>query len=72
MKKEKTLPDGHFYFSSESVTEGHPDKICDSITDAIVDAFLNQDPEAKVNCEAMAKSNMVFTLFIYSYLIISR
>ena len=37
-------------FTSESVTEGHPDKICDQISDAVLDAHLQQDPDAKVAC----------------------
>ena len=49
----------HFYFSSESVTEGHPDKICDSISDCILDACLSSDPNAKVAIESVAKSNMI-------------
>ena len=55
----KKLPENHFYFSSESVTEGHPDKICDSISDYILDACLSSDPNAKVACETVAKSNMI-------------
>lgn len=55
----KTLKENHFYFTSESVTEGHPDKLCDSLSDTILDACLEQDPESKVACEAIAKSNMV-------------
>ena len=57
--KIKPLKDGHFYFASESVTEGHPDKMCDSISDSVLDACLKQDPNAKVACEAIAKANMV-------------
>jgi S-adenosylmethionine synthetase len=56
----KALEEGQFYFSSESVTEGHPDKLCDSLSDSILDACLEQDPNAKVACEAVAKSNMVY------------
>lgn len=48
-----------FPFTSESVTEGHPDKLCDQISDAILDACLEQDPESKVDCETCTKSNMV-------------
>jgi len=59
MMKIKSLEEGHFFFTSESVTEGHPDKLCDSLSDAILDACLEQDPNAKVACEAVAKSNMV-------------
>ena len=55
----KKLPENNFYFSSESVTEGHPDKICDSISDCILDACLSSDPNAKVACETVAKSNMI-------------
>jgi S-adenosylmethionine synthetase len=46
-------------FSSESVGEGHPDKVCDTISDAILDAHLDQDPRSRVACETYAKSNMV-------------
>ena len=53
------LEEGHFFFTSESVTEGHPDKICDSISDCILDACLSSDPNAKVACETVAKSNMI-------------
>ncbi|CAH8589279.1 unnamed protein product [Heterobilharzia americana] len=48
-----------FLFTSESVGEGHPDKICDQISDAILDEFLRQDPEAKVACESFAKSGLI-------------
>ncbi|XP_046578792.1 S-adenosylmethionine synthase-like [Haliotis rubra] len=50
---------GSFLFSSESVGEGHPDKICDQISDAILDAHLKQDPNAKVACETVAKTGMI-------------
>jgi len=46
-------------FTSESVTEGHPDKICDQISDAILDEALRQDPGSRVGCEAMASFNQV-------------
>jgi len=49
----------HFLFTSESVNEGHPDKLCDQVSDAILDACLTQDPNAKVACESCAKSNLV-------------
>ena len=45
--------DKKYIFTSESVTEGHPDKVCDQISDSILDAILDQDPEARVACEAM-------------------
>jgi S-adenosylmethionine synthetase len=53
MKKRRYL------FSSESVTEGHPDKVCDYISDSILDACLEQDPHSRVACETFAKSNLV-------------
>jgi S-adenosylmethionine synthetase len=48
-----------YQFTSESVTEGHPDKVCDQISDAILDAILTQDPNARVACESLAKTGMV-------------
>ncbi|HXR08403.1 MAG TPA: methionine adenosyltransferase [Candidatus Acidoferrum sp.] len=48
-----------FIFSSESVGEGHPDKVCDTISDAVLDAYMAQDPRCRVACETYAKSNMV-------------
>ncbi|HUF62107.1 MAG TPA: methionine adenosyltransferase [Verrucomicrobiales bacterium] len=48
-----------FIFSSESVTEGHPDKVCDTISDAVLDACLAQDPTSRVACETLAKDNVV-------------
>jgi S-adenosylmethionine synthetase len=50
----------NFIFTSESVTEGHPDKLCDQISDAIVDFFLNQDPLARVRAECAVSSAIVF------------
>ena len=49
----------NYIFSSESVGEGHPDKVCDTISDAVLDACLTQDRLARVACEAYAKSNLV-------------
>ena len=46
-------------FTSESVSEGHPDKVCDQISDAILDALLAQDPESRVACETLATSNLI-------------
>ena len=43
-------------FTSESVTEGHPDKMCDQISDAILDAILTEDPEGRVACETLVLS----------------
>lgn len=51
--------EGSFLFTSESVGEGHPDKMCDQISDAILDAHLKQDPNAKVACETVTKTGMV-------------
>jgi len=50
---------GPYLFTSESVAEGHPDKVCDRISDAIVDLFLSQDPQARVACETLATTNRV-------------
>jgi S-adenosylmethionine synthetase len=48
-----------YVFSSESVGEGHPDKVCDTISDAVLDACITQDPHSRVACETYAKSNIV-------------
>jgi len=48
-----------FLFTSESVSEGHPDKLCDQVSDAVLDAALAQDPESRVACETLAKTGMV-------------
>ena len=48
-----------FLFTSESVTEGHPDKICDQISDAVLDAILSQDPDARVACETTCTTGLV-------------
>ncbi|MFW6218460.1 MAG: methionine adenosyltransferase [Verrucomicrobiota bacterium] len=50
----------HFIFSSESVGEGHPDKVADFISDSVLDACLEQDPKSRVACETLVKSNCVF------------
>ncbi len=49
----------HHLFTSESVTEGHPDKVCDQISDAVLDAILAQDPNGRVACEVTATTGMV-------------
>ncbi|MEM6849533.1 MAG: methionine adenosyltransferase [Pseudomonadota bacterium] len=49
----------NYLFSSESVAEGHPDKVCDRISDAVVDAYLSAMPEARVACETLATTNRV-------------
>ncbi len=48
-----------YLFSSESVTEGHPDKVCDTISDSVLDACLGQDPGSRVACETLVKDNLV-------------
>jgi len=53
------LKKDHYLFSSESVTGGHPDKLCDYISDSVLDACLAQDPNSKVACESCCKTNMV-------------
>ena len=50
---------GNYLFTSESVTEGHPDKVCDGISDSILDALLAQDKHSRVACESLAKTGMV-------------
>jgi len=49
-------------FTSESVTEGHPDKMCDQISDAVLDACLEQDPNSRVACEVAVKTGYVMLL----------
>ena len=52
----------HTFFTSESVTEGHPDKICDQISDAVLDAILEKDPTARVACECIATTGLVLVM----------
>ena len=52
------MSNGNFLFTSESVTEGHPDKIADNISDAILDAILAQDPTARVACETLVTTGL--------------
>ena len=56
-RKEKYM--SHYLFTSESVTEGHPDKICDQISDAVLDAILEQDPMGRVACETTVSTGLV-------------
>lgn len=49
----------NYLFTSESVSEGHPDKVCDRISDAVLDAFIAEEPEARVACETFATTNRV-------------
>ena len=48
-----------YVFTSESVSEGHPDKVCDQISDAVVDLFLSRNPEARVGVETLTTTNRV-------------
>ena len=50
---------GKRLFTSESVTEGHPDKVCDKVSDAILDAILSKDPAARVACETFATTDLI-------------
>src|SRR5438477_5101501 len=52
----------HYLFTSESVTEGHPDKMCDQISDAILDAIIREDPQARVACETATTTGLVMVL----------
>ena len=59
-KKKTPVPAADSYiFSSESVSEGHPDKLCDAVSDAILDACLAQDPNSRVACESLAKTGIL-------------
>jgi S-adenosylmethionine synthetase len=66
MLKQRRLcvsgPNQRYLFTSESVTEGHPDKVCDQISDAVLDAVLAEDPRGRVACEAMAKDKTVYVV----------
>jgi S-adenosylmethionine synthetase len=55
----KGAPLEKFFFTSECVSEGHPDKLCDQVSDAVLDACLAQDPYSKVACETSTKTGMV-------------
>jgi S-adenosylmethionine synthetase len=58
-KESGTVAKRDYVFASESVSEGHPDKVCDRISDAVVDTFLAADPQARVACETLATTNRV-------------
>jgi S-adenosylmethionine synthetase len=51
-----------FFYTSESVTEGHPDKICDQISDAVLDAMIKDDPDARVACECAVTTGTVLVM----------
>nr|ADH43284.1 methionine S-adenosyl transferase [Euglena gracilis] len=61
-KRPRVVQEREFLFSSESVNEGHPDKLCDQVSDSVLDACLAQDPLSKVACETAVKDNMVMVL----------
>jgi S-adenosylmethionine synthetase len=58
MSDNQPLAEGEYLFTSESVTEGHPDKVCDQISDAILDAVMKDDPEGRVACETLVNTGM--------------
>src|ERR1700726_3673893 len=53
------MPDNEYLFTSESVTEGHPDKIADQISDGVLDAVLRDDPTGRVACETLVNTGLV-------------
>merc|ERR1712159_960856 len=57
--RKKARMERTFLFSSESVNEGHPDKLCDQVSDAVLDTCLTEYPKSKVACETATKDNMV-------------
>ena len=62
MSKSSFMDSPNFKFTSESVTEGHPDKLCDQVSDAVLDACLEQDPRSHVACETATKTGFVMVL----------
>src|SRR3954463_7467654 len=58
MTETQPLAEGEYLFTSESVTEGHPDKVADAISDAVLDAVMAGDPEGRVACETLVKTGM--------------
>ncbi|MBW8059585.1 MAG: methionine adenosyltransferase [Solirubrobacterales bacterium] len=58
MSTIEPLAEGEYLFTSESVTEGHPDKVCDQISDAVLDAVMAEDPEGRVACETLVNTGM--------------
>ena len=53
------MQNNKYLFTSESVSEGHPDKVCDRISDMVVDSYLSRDPFSRVACETLATTNKV-------------
>lgn len=62
MAKSSFMDSASYKFTSESVTEGHPDKLCDQVSDAVLDACLEQDPRSRVACETATKTGFVMVL----------
>ena len=58
MSDIQPLAKGEYLFTSESVTEGHPDKVCDQISDAVLDAVMAEDPKGRVACETLVNTGM--------------
>ena len=56
---KKIMTDKNYLFTSESVSEGHPDKVCDKISDMVVDTYLSKDPVSRVACETLTTTNKV-------------
>ena len=56
---EKKMSKNNYLFTSESVSEGHPDKVCDRISDMVVDTYLSKDPFSRVACETLTTTNKV-------------
>ena len=59
MAKKTTTPDEHYFFTSESVSMGHPDKVADAVSDAVLDSLLQHDPQARVACETFVTTGLV-------------
>ena len=62
LRKKKGTTMDKLLFTSESVTEGHPDKMCDQISDAILDALLEKDPMSRVACETATTRGLVLVM----------
>ena len=59
VEQESSMTNKDFVFTSESVSEGHPDKMCDQISDAVLDAHLALDPDSRVACETLVKNDLI-------------
>ena len=59
MARKSTTPDEHYFFTSESVSMGHPDKVSDAVSDAVLDSLLAEDKGARVACETFCTTGMV-------------